>query len=183
MIDMANYTERARVEGNYIVTGYNQTQKRIVKNVEPSYDLGYVFGAYLSIGSVNIVTYKNSTRGIVFWYVENSDDSAIKIGKLKKSLKTSFNLSLTQREQKKSSTHQLVCYSKPLATLFSGMGKKSGVKHLPDDYLFLNSDDYCRGLVDGIEDFHGHIPDSREILKKRKVSINVINLYNKLKKY
>lgn len=182
MIDMSKYTERARIEGNYIVTGYNKNEKKINKEIEPSYDLGYVFGSYLSVGNVNLVTYNNSTRGIVFWYVE-SVDSHERISQLKHSLKNSFNLSFTQRKQKKASTYQLVCYSKPLATLLSTFGKKSGLKSLPNEYLFLNEKEYRKGLIKGIEDFNGHLPDPRDVLKKRKLSINVVNLYNMLKNY
>lgn len=181
MIDMTMYAERARIEGEYIVTGYNKHEKRMFKKVEPSYDLGYVIGAYLSVGSVNLITYNNSTRGIVFWYVENNGFLE-KVEKLENSLKSSFNLSLNSRSQKKSSTYQLVCYSKPLATLLSNLGKKSGVKRLPDKYFF-DDVDYRKGLLHGIEDFKGHVPDSRDILKKRKVSIDVVLLYEKLKSY
>lgn len=182
MIDMAEFVERARVEGNFLVTGYNQYEKRILRNIEPSYDLGYVFGSYLSVGSVNIITYKRSKRGIVFWYIEKSNSSD-KLSKLKNSVKKSFNLSLNVREQKKASTYQIACYSKPLATLLSQLGKKSGNKKLPECYMIKNNKEYNKGIIDAIEDFEGHIPDRRDVLKKRKLSLDVVDLYQKLKNY
>lgn len=180
MIDMEKYSQRCRVEGNFLVTGYKNSEKRIVKNVEPDFNLGYVIGAYLAVGSVNIITYKNSTRGMVFWYVEKTDKD--KIDRLTKSLSESFNLSLSIREQSKSSTYQVVCYSKPLATLLREFGEKSGRKQLPDYHLYKNPD-YIKGVVKGIEEFNGHRPDTRKVLRKRKLNLSVIELYNTLKMY
>lgn len=181
VLDMMDYTERARFDDLYVITGYNSSEKKLNRFIEADYDFGYVVGSYLAVGTVNLVTYKNSTRGIVFWYVEKDNyDSAIE--QLKSSINLSFNLSISVREQKKSSTLQLVCYSKPLATLLSGMGKKSGRKNLPDKYFYKNKD-YIKGLLDGIEMFDGHRPDLREVLKKRKLSMSVVELYNSLKMY
>lgn len=181
MIDMSKYAKRSRVEGEFLVTGYNQSEKKLYKEVDFTYDLGYVLGSYLSVGTVNIVTYKHSTRGIVFWYVPKNF-GLDKIDKLKHSLKNAFYLDLTVREQKKSSTFQLVCYSKPLATFLSEFGEKSGKKKFPQFYFDLSNSEYKKGLLSSLEDFHGYKPDTRDVLKKRKLNVEVVELYNTLKK-
>lgn len=178
---MTNYVKRARVDGNFIVTGYNSTERKLNKIVNANHDLGYVIGSYLAVGTSNIITYKNSTRGMVFWYIEK-ENYDFAIDKLKYALSNAFNLNISIREQKRSSTLQVVCYSKPLATLLSEFGKKSGRKNLPEKF-FYNDKDYLKGLISGIEDFDGHKPDSRDVLKKRKLSMSVIELYNNLKMY
>lgn len=180
-IDMTNYVERARIENDFIITGYNSNQKKLNKLVKADQDFGYVLGSYLSVGTANIITYKKSKRGIVFWYVEK-DSYDDPIEKLKSSLQSAFNLTISIREQKKSSTLQIVSYSKPLATLLSELGTKSGRKMLPQKFLY-NDKDYLKGLISGIEDFDGHKPDSRDVLKKRKISMSVIELYNTIKMY
>lgn len=179
---MQKYSQRFRVEGNFLITGYKSSEKRIVKNITPDFNLGYVIGSYLAVGSVNIITYKNSTRGMVFWYVEKTENSNDSINKLSYSLREAFNLTVSVRDQAKSSTHQIACYSKPLATLFSEFGKKSGRKNLPNEFLYQDKN-YIKGIVSGIEDFNGHRPDTRKVLRKRKLNINVIELYNNLKMY
>lgn len=181
MIDMADYTKNARVEEEFIVTGYKMYERKTRRFIKADYNLGYVIGAYLSVGTSNIVKYKNSTRGMVFWYVQR-EGYEDQINNLKESLKTSFNLNMTIREQKKSSTYQIVCYSKPLATLLGMMGKKSGRKNLPDMFMYKDKS-YKEGLLKGISDFDGHKPDSRNVLNKRKLSINVVELFNNLKMY
>lgn len=177
MIDMYDYTKRARVDGEYLVTGYNTSEKRMNRFIQASFCTGYVFGAYLSVGTTNIVTYNGSTRGIVFWYVEKGMEN--QLNRLKACIQEAFGVTLSVREQSKSSTYQVVCYSKPMATLLSSMGKRGGSKYLPGDFYF---DDvgYKRGLVSGIQDFRGNVPDTRSSIKKRKLSIGVLDLYNRL---
>lgn len=182
MIDMYLYSERSSIQGDYIVTGYNSNQKKTKRYVPAHYELGYVIGSYLSVGSANIQTYKNSTRGIVFWYIEKTTPDDV-IDRLKSALKKAFNLELKVREQERSSTYQAVCYSKPLATFLSEFGSKSGKKNFPGEYLFKENSDYLKGLLEGIEDFKGHLPDSRSVLKKRKLNLYVVELYRNLKMY
>jgi len=181
MIDMANHIERGRVEVDEVITGYGMYEKRMIRHIVPSYDVGYVIGSYLSIGSCNTPTYKNSTRGIVFWYVEESIPDEI-LQKLVDSMGTAFGLRMVVRSQKKSSTKQVVCYSKPLATLFSNFGKKSGRKKLPDRYL-PEEVNYRSGVADGIYDFKGNVVDARLVTNKRNLNIEVIILYNKIRGY
>jgi hypothetical protein len=181
MIDMANHIERGRVEDHEVVTGYGMYEKRMLRHINPSYDVGYVIGSYLSIGSCNTPTYKNSTRGIVFWYIEETIPDDI-INKLLYSMDKGFGLRMVVRDQKKSSTKQVVCYSKPLATLFSNFGKKSGKKMLPNRYL-PEEINYRLGVADGIYDFKGNVVDSRAVTNKRNINMEVIILYNKLRGY
>jgi hypothetical protein len=180
MIDMKDFSERARVEEDFIVTGFNSNEKRIKRFVKPSYSLGYIIGSYLSVGSANLQTYKNSKRGIVFWYFEKRTNKAI-IDKFLSALEDSFGLKAFVREQDRSSTFQVVSYSKPLAEFFSLMGKKSGKKRLPEPYLYEDNKEYIRGLLDGLKDFKGYLPDLRRVMKKRYVNIYVIELYKRLK--
>jgi hypothetical protein len=178
MIDMTFYSQRFKIDGEYLVTGIN---KKMWRYVDFTFALGYVIGAYLSVGTVNISEYKNSRRGMVFWYVPQS--LKLNIERLKEKLKLSFNLDLVIREQVSSSTLQVVCYSKPLAEFFSFLGKKSGRKSLPSELFNPTSRDYMKGILAGIEDFEGHLPDTRNVLNKRFLNIAVIELYNSLKNY
>jgi hypothetical protein len=180
MIDMKNFSKRARVDGEYLVTGFNSTEKRIKRNIYPTYSLGYTLGCYLSVGTVNLQTYKNSTRGIVFWYFEKSTSSVF-INKFLKSLEESFNLTAFVRKQERSSTFQVVCYSKPLAEFFSEFGKKSGRKKLPNGYLYKDNSSFVSGLLTSLEDFKGNVPDMRDVMKKRHVNVSIIELYKQLK--
>jgi hypothetical protein len=181
MIDMTLFAKNFRVNDSHIITGYGKYEKKINRYINFDFNFGYVLGSYLSVGSVNISHYKNSYRGIVFWYVPRNLESKIEI--LKNSLKSSFLLDLIVREQLSSSTFQLVCYSKPLAEFFSFLGKKSGRKRLPTELFNPNSKDYTNGLISGIEDFEGYLPDTRNVLNKRFINIEVIELYNVLKNY
>jgi hypothetical protein len=178
VIDMTRYSQRFKIDGEYLVTGVDKRMKRYV---DFNFDLGYVIGAYLSVGVVNISEYKNSRRGLVFWYVPQHLRQNIDV--LRERLKSSFFLDLSVREQVLSSTLQVVCYSKPLAEFFTLMGKKSGRKNLPQDFFNVTVQEYKQGILSGIEDFEGHRPDTRRVLNKRSLNINVIEIYNALKSY
>lgn len=181
MIDMTKYSKRFYIDGDYLVTGYGDKEKRINRYVDFDFDLGYVIGSYLSVGISNISSHKNSFRGLVFWYVPYEKEE--KLLQLNGHLQNSFSLSLVLRKQRKASTIQAVCYSKPLAEFFSLMGKKSGKKYLPNEFFEGTPKPYLNGVLKGIEDFDGHRPDFRDVLNKKTLNIQVIELYNLLKNY
>lgn len=182
MIDMVEYTELFEVEGDLLFTGYGVNRKSFKRYVFPDYHLGYVFGSYLSVGTSNISMHNGTKRGIVFWYVKPELEEFIST--LQNCLMMSFGLSTkVRRRGKDTSPRQLVCYSKPLATLLRNFGHRSGYKKFPNEMFFTESKEYLRGLIDGIENFEGYKPDTRNIPNKRKLNIEVIMLYNSLKNY
>lgn len=176
---MSRYSKRFIIDNEYLVTGYGVFKKRIFRFVNFDFNLGYVIGAYISVGNVNISKYKNSYRGLIFWYLDESVYS--NVDKLSEALRLAFNLNLISREQKNSKTKQVVCYSKPMAYFLLSFGSKSGRKKIPEEFIKLSNIPYVKGLVAGIEDFNGHKPDSRNILNKRVLNINVIEFYNMIK--
>jgi hypothetical protein len=183
MIDMVDYTEIFELEDGLIFTGYGKNRKSLKRFVFPDYNLGYVFGSYLSIGTANISIHNGTKRGLVFWYVKS--DLEPFIVNLQSSINLSFGLNVKIRERggNKTSPRQVVCYSKPLATLLKNLGSRSGNKKLPNNLFFTESKDFVKGLIASIENFEGFKPDARKIPNKRKLNIEVIMLYNSLKNY
>jgi hypothetical protein len=182
MIDMVSYTERFEVEGNLIYTGYSKNRKGFNRFIYPDFNLGYVFGSYLSVGTSNISVYKGTKRGTVFWYVKKELEEFIV--NLNQALNSSFGLLVKTRQKgKPTSPLQVMCYSKPLATLLENLGQRSGVKKIPNHLCFNESNDFLKALVVAIENFEGHRPDTRFVPNKRKLNMDVILLYNTLKNY
>jgi hypothetical protein len=182
MIDMVSYTEIFEIEGNLIYTGYGQNRKGFNRFIYPDYNLGYLFGSYLSVGTSNISVYRGTKRGLVFWYVKRDLEHFIE--NLNVSLSSAFGLSVKVRHRgKPTAPLQVICYSKPLATLLKRLGQRSGFKKIPNDLFFNESKDFLKGLITAIEHFEGNKPDTRFIPNKRKLNIDVILLYNTLKNY
>lgn len=173
-LNMSKYVQRGRLKGRFIVTGKDT---RMYPYVHSDYSLGYIFGAFLSVGNANLSTYNNSKRGMVIWYTTYQYEDA-PVQKLINSVKEAFYLDVKWRRQKRSSTHQLICYSKPLAELFTEFGK-NGEKSLPDKYL-VNNEDFLKGLYDGLLEFHGYRPDTRSITNKRRFNDENATLFSSL---
>jgi hypothetical protein len=182
MIDMVSYAEIFELENDIIFTGHGKNKRGFNRFVYPDYNVGYVFGSYLSIGTANISIYMGTKRGLVFWYVRKDLENYIV--NLQSALSGSFGLPIKIRQRGSSeSPLQVVCYSKPLATLLKRLGQRSGVKRIPPDLFFNESKQFLNGLVDSIEHFEGHKPDNRFLPNRRKLNIEVIMLYNSLKNY
>lgn len=169
-INMSHYVLRAQdVRDGFIVNG--NSHLRIY--VDSDANLGYVFGAYLSVGIANL----SNHRGQVIF--RTSERVASRELRLKTSFKDAFNLETSFRDLENGRVEAIV-YCKPLAKMLSEFG--SGVNMtLPKGYLVSN-DDYLMGILDGLEDFKGYEQDTRPVLKRRQFSVGVYNLYKFLRR-
>lgn len=147
---------------------------RIPIFVPSDYRLGYIFGAFLSCGIANLTDYKKSTRGITIFrpkrgYQYNFD-------KLQKYIKEVFLLNSSLR-----GTDGLYVYNIPMTRMFRQFGIRKG-RHLPKKYR-VNNLEFNRGIIDGIDDFHGIAPDlyNEKTYKKRIVTPYVKELYEEIK--
>lgn len=170
-VNMAHYSRHpTEVRGrNYIVN--NKTYLRVY--VDSTYELGYVFGAFLSVGISDIPKHSSYMGQVCFYTNEDVD-------KLVAAIKESFNLD-AKVYQKPNNRKVVAVHSKPLARFFAEFGKKEQ-RSLPDKYL-VNNAEYLHGILDGIQDFKGHIPDSRNVLNPRKLSQATQDLYYSIIKH
>lgn len=141
--------------------GGNQTtgfSYRIDNVLEPSYDLGYVFGTFLGDGHAHVTSWKGSNRGSCHWYFGRSESEiAEKLTNcLQNCIKTQSQIKIVH----KSNQIHVNYYYKPLADFLASFGKKTE-KHLPENLLVDNAD-YLQGIYDGLVDSDGHIDDKRE---------------------
>lgn len=141
-----------RCGGNWR-TGY-QYKEDVVLN--PSYELGYIFGLFLGDGTAKISEYKNSKRGSVHWCLGRHENNFAQ--KLNNCIKTIFN-----KELKIVTTKNMIkCnfYYKPFADFLFSFGEKEN-KHLPPN-LLINNKNYLQGLFDGLIDSDGTTNDPRK---------------------
>lgn len=131
--------------------------------LRPSYDLGYVFGAFLGDGCAKIThsdrivngkSLKNSSGHTSFYFGLQEDEIA---NKLVRSLKSSFGMTATIK--KTENTTVVYNRNNSVTRLLMEFGKKSE-KHLPHKYLCGNTD-YLRGILDGLIDSDGHVDGDR----------------------
>ena len=165
-INMSHYVKQvSEIKDGFIING--NSMLRIY--VDSTYNLGYFFGASVSRAVVNLSNY----RGQVFFRMYDSEDST----KLFSAVEDSFNV--TPRIRKiNSERYEMIVYSKPIAKLLKEFGKGQD-RMVPSKYLVEN-EEYLNGLRDGIYDFQGHIPDNREVLKRREFSPGIEVLYEVL---
>jgi len=161
---MAHFVKRAeKVSGKFIVNG--DSWLRIY--VDSTYELGYVFGAFLSKGVSNLSNY----RGQVSFRLTEEDCTT-----LYESVEEAFNVATRFRVTE--TGFEANIYSKPIARLLWEFGHGEARK-LPEKYL-VNNRKYLRGIKEGIEYFGGNIPDDRATLKTRKFSPHLFTLYKEL---
>jgi len=115
--------------------------------VSASYDLGYLFGAYLGDGSSRILD--NGSGAIHFYFNATEGDIALKT---QKALMNVFGYDAGSSESE--NVIKITAYSIVLAKLFVDFGKKQE-KHLPKKYMVKN-EPYLLGIYDGLIDSDGH---------------------------
>lgn len=170
---MAHYVKSAtKVTGRKHIIN---TNTHLNVYVHSTYDLGYVFGAFVSVGISDLPKHY-SHMGQVSFYTDGTPD----LTKLSAAIKNSFNLD-SKIVDKSNGRQMLVVYNKPMARLLQEFGKKER-RHVPDKYI-VNNTQYLQGILDGIEDFKGHLEDTRGVINPRKVSISVQNLYSIIKNW
>lgn len=162
-INMAHYVKRAReIRNGFIINGNSYLRLR----VDSDYNLGYVFGSFLSKGISNLSNHRGQ---VVFRLYKNED-----LLTLCKSFKESFNVTAKVRLLENNKV-EVVVYSKPIARLLSEFGNGKNRK-LPDKYLVHNTG-YLLGIKEGINHFRGLEVDDRDVLRKREFSYSVKSLY------
>jgi len=139
--------------------------------LEPSYDLGYIFGTFLGDGSSSIAVYKKSERGAVRWFFGAKEEDIA--NKLIASIKNVFNKDATIT--KEDNTTVVNFYYKPLANYLWKFGKRKD-KFLPE-HLLVNNIEYLRGIMHGLIDSDGHYSKDRRF-SFSNTSKRLIELFN-----
>jgi IMP dehydrogenase len=141
--------------------------------IEPSYELGYVFGTFLGDGHAFLAKSRNSVMGRASWYFAPHETGIAT--KLVACLNTVAGVQATPTPGGK--VLNVNFYSLQWARLLAQFGKRH-LKHLPSRYLSANPD-YLRGLYDGLLDSDGHIGSDGRI-SFHNTSQQLIELFNVL---
>jgi hypothetical protein len=154
-IDLVDFIcrDKTKFDDNYIMT--NGSRNGIIKTkriIDSGYNLGYFFGLFLGDGCAHCSEYEKSKRGSVHFYLGSHETNII--DKIEKIISNLFGLKITKniRDERKMTAVNL--YSKPIADMLSGFGKKFN-KFLPDKY-YCKDIQYVTGLYDGLLDSDGH---------------------------
>jgi len=141
--------------------------------IADSYELGYVFGAFLGDGHAFIVPSRNSIQGRVSWsFAYHEQEIAAKLARC---LKEVTGIDVVPTPQK--SITEVYLYSLQWARLFAQFGKRHE-KHLPERYLSANRS-YLRGLFDGLVDSDGCVTSDGRF-NFRNTSQPLVELFNVL---
>jgi len=154
-INISDYAER-----KWNLKHYN------TKLVEPSYELGYMFGTFLGDGNAKL---DKNNSGQVHWTFHTSEISIV--NKLHDCLEKIVGKS--GKSILRDNTLRVVMYSKQWALLFTEFGKRTG-KHLPEKYL-CGDVGYLQGIFDGLMDSDGSVDNGR--LCFTNTSEQLIELY------
>ncbi|HEX8996436.1 MAG TPA: IMP dehydrogenase [Ktedonobacterales bacterium] len=146
---------------------------RYSTRMTPSYELGYLFGAFLGDGHAFIARSRNSEMGRVSWYFAPHETAVAE--KLTAALKSVTGVDVTPTLGGK--VLNIHFYSLQWARLMAQFGKRHE-KHLPRRYLSANPA-YLRGLFDGLVDSDGHVAGDGRI-SFRNTSAQLTELFNVL---
>lgn len=116
--------------------------------LEDSYELGYLFGAFLGDGCSLLYDHNNSGR--VQFYLGLNEMHIVE--KIRYSIKESWGADCKIKIRK--NIILLTCWSRALAKFFSDFGKL-GEKHLPREY-WCDNEEYLLGIYEGLVDTDGH---------------------------
>ena len=137
----------------------------------PSYELGYIFGAFLGDGHANCNLYKGSHSGQIRWYFGRQENRIAE--QVKKSILIALGKQAKVTECK--NTLNVIFDYKPFADFMHTFGIKDQ-KHLPS-HLLVRHEGYLRGLYDGLIDSDGSIEGyGRESFKN--TSIPLVELFH-----
>ena len=132
-------------------------KKKLDVTIEPSYDLGYLFGTFLGDGHASCINYNKSNSGSVSWYFGKHEiDIANKLAKAVEKC-----IGKLPPVNPKNNIQVVSLYYKPLADFLYKFGKKTE-KHLPEEFL-INDKEYLQGILDGLIDSDGHVESSGRI--------------------
>lgn len=149
---------------------------KLLPTLQPSYELGYIFGSFLGDGTASIYTSarnsgRRNTSGIMYW-TYGIDEKEI-AEKTKSYMEKVFGYECVIRANNKNNMLVVHVRSNPIIRLFEQFGKRRN-KRLTDDFLCTDKD-YCRGIVDGLIDSDGHIDGKRDGITN--TSKYIIELY------
>jgi IMP dehydrogenase/GMP reductase len=147
--------------------------KRYQTTISDSYELGYVFGAFLGDGHAFLAPSRNAVTGRVSWYFAHHELEIV--SKLIRCLKAVTGVDVEPTPCEKVISINL--YSLQWAKLFAQFGKRHE-KHLPERYLSANHD-YLRGLFAGLIDSDGCVASDGRI-SFRNTSPQLVELFNVL---
>jgi len=146
---------------------------RYSTHIGASYELGYLFGAFLGDGHAFIAPSRNSEQGRVSWYFDANEPEIA--AKLIRCLKDATGVDVAPTPN--TSIINVHFYSLQWARLLAQFGKRHE-KHLPERYL-CGDLQYLRGLFDGLLDSDGHTAaDGR--LSFHNTSTRLVELFNVL---
>jgi IMP dehydrogenase/GMP reductase len=152
---------------------YKQLEGRYRTEVRESYELGYLFGAFLGDGHAFLNRVRNSDIGRVSWSFGPHEGE--KADKLLRCLRAVTGVAGTLSRGQR--VLNVPYYSLPWARLLAEFGKRHE-KHLPPKYLCGNPL-YLRGLFDGLLDSDGNV-DGGGRLCFRNSSPRLAELFNVL---
>lgn len=136
-----------------------------IKDLSPSYNLGYLFGAFLGDGSsfmcrsertIDGKKKRNTTGGTYFYFGINELEIAEKVAKAIKE-----ELGFNSKIKKETNMYKVISQNNAVARMFQTFGKKDK-KHLPKEFWCSNKD-YLQGLYDGLVDSDGHYTNDGRI--------------------
>jgi IMP dehydrogenase/GMP reductase len=146
---------------------------RYHRMIEPSYELGFVFGTFLGDGHAFLNTVRNSDIGRVSWYFGSHETELVDRFLECAEAVTGVRPSVVPG---KSVVH-IHLYSLQWARMLAQMGKRDQ-KHLPSRYL-CGDPGYLQGLLDGLVASDGHIDESGRLCF-RNTSPRLAELFNVL---
>jgi IMP dehydrogenase/GMP reductase/intein/homing endonuclease len=146
---------------------------RYKTEITPSYELGYVFGAFLGDGHAFMVPSHNSVQGRVSWYFALHENEIA--DKLIHCLKMVTGVEATRSPREK--VLNIHFYPLQWTRIFAEFGKRHE-KHLPARYL-CSDPAYLKGLFDGLMDSDGHV-DKTGRLCFHNTSQSLVELFNVL---
>jgi IMP dehydrogenase len=123
---------------------------RYITEIRESYELGYVFGAFLGDGDIHISRSRNSEAGRVGWTFGPSERRIAR--KFTQCLEVASGVRVSAQEGR---VLRVYFYSLQWARLLSQFGKRDQ-KHLPARYL-CGDPRYLHGLLDGLIDSDGYV--------------------------
>lgn len=146
---------KKRVGGNY----KSSIKYENYVTLRPSYELGYIFGTFLGDGTAHCIKQKNGSNiGSVIWYFGKKEQDIA--DKLNNCIITIFGRSASSIKQVKN-TIQVRFSDKPFADFLNQFGKKDK-KNLPKN-LFVNNEEYIKGMFEGLIDSDGTISSDGRI--------------------
>ena len=142
--------------------------------IEPSYELGYLFGTFLGDGHAFIAQSRNSEIGRASWYFGAEEHATAE--KLLDAAEVVTGVRPTVASSGGNVTH-IHLYSLQWARLLAMFGKRHE-KHLPAA-LLCNDPAYLQGLLDGLVDSDGNVTDEGRV-SFRNTSQRLAELFNLL---